>query len=243
MRKPVIGITSAYVKHNENMEGVYVHHDYHRAVAANGGIPIILPYINQEMAFEMLALVDAVIISGGEDVDPNLYGQDPHRNLGPTILERDLTEIAIAKYAIEHDIPLLGICRGSQILNVALGGTLIQDIPSQAPEAIQHNQKVARNKDAHWVSILPDSKLFQIFGTDRVRVNSIHHQALDIIADDLRVVARSADGIVEAVEYANSSKFAIGVQWHPESLAPTNETMNRLFKEFIASSVKVPAAI
>ncbi|RDU38247.1 gamma-glutamyl-gamma-aminobutyrate hydrolase family protein [Neobacillus piezotolerans] len=240
MRKPVIGITAAYVKHNENMEGVYVHHDYHKTVAANGGIPIILPYINPEMAFEMLGLVDAVILSGGEDVDPNLYGQDPQRNLGRTILERDLVEIAIAKYAIEHDTPLLGICRGSQILNVALGGTLIQDIPSQAPESIQHTQKVARNKDSHWVSISPDSKLHQILGTDRVRVNSIHHQALDKVADDLRVVARSADGIVEAVEYAKPSRFTVGVQWHPESLAPNDEAMNRLFKEFIASSAMVP---
>ncbi|WP_059173855.1 gamma-glutamyl-gamma-aminobutyrate hydrolase family protein [Bacillus sp. FJAT-27445] len=239
MRKPVIGITSAYVKHNEIMEGVYVHHDYHKVVAANGGIPIILPYI-PEIALEMLPLVDAIILSGGEDVDPDFYGQDPHPNLGPTILERDLAEIAIARYAIEHDIPLLGICRGSQIMNVALGGTLIQDIPSQFPESIQHGQKVARNKDSHWITVSPDSRLFQIFGSDRVRVNSIHHQALDKVADDLRVVARSADGIVEAVEYAKPSRFTVGVQWHPESLAPTDEAMNRLFKEFIATSVKVP---
>ncbi|WP_316568200.1 gamma-glutamyl-gamma-aminobutyrate hydrolase family protein [Neobacillus sp. YIM B06451] len=240
MRKPVIGITSAYVKHNENMEGAYVHHDYHKVVAANGGIPIILPYISPEMALDMLPLVDAVILSGGEDVNPDMYGQEPHRNLGPTIFERDLAEIAIARYAIAHDIPLLGVCRGSQILNVALGGTLIQDIPSQVPESIQHGQKIPRHKDSHWISVSPDSRLFQIFGTDRVRVNSIHHQALDIVANDLRVVARSADGIVEAVEYAKPSRFTIGVQWHPESLAPTDEAMNRLFKEFIACSVKVP---
>jgi putative glutamine amidotransferase len=238
-KKPIIGLTSAYVKHNEFMEGVYIHHDYHKSIAANGGIPIILPYINTEIALETLTLCDGIILSGGEDVDPKFYVQDPHPNLGATIPERDLIEIAIAKYAIDNNIPLLAICRGVQILNVALGGTLIQDIPSQVGEPIQHVQKIARSRDSHWVNISDDSKLINILGSDRVRVNSLHHQSIDKIGSDLRVVAQSSDGVVEAVEYIHSSRFTIGVQWHPESMASTNKMMNQLFQEFIKCSSKV----
>jgi putative glutamine amidotransferase len=235
-KKPIIGITGAYMKRNEHMEGVYVHHDYHKSVAANGGIPVILPFINPEMTLETLPLCDGIILSGGEDVDPQFYGQDPHIHLGPTLPDRDLVEIEIVKYAIKNNIPILAVCRGVQILNVALGGTLIQDIPSQMKEPIQHSQTVERRRDTHWVNISTDSKLYQILDADRVRVNSLHHQALDKVSEDLRVVAMSSDGIVEAVEYIHSSTFTVGVQWHPESMASSNSRMNNLFIEFIKSS-------
>lgn len=240
-RKPIIGITGAYVKHNDYMEGVYVHHDYHKSVAANGGIPIVLPYINPEMAIEVMSLCDGIILSGGEDVDPQFYGQDPHLKLGPTVPERDLAEIAIVKNAIQNNIPLLAICRGVQILNVALGGTLIQDIPSQKKAPIQHTQKIDRSRDTHWVTISKDSKLFQVIGSERIRVNSLHHQAIDNVASNLRIVAQAADGIIEAVEPIHPTTFMVGVQWHPESMSSTNESMNNLFGEFIKSCTKVPA--
>ncbi|WP_462411696.1 gamma-glutamyl-gamma-aminobutyrate hydrolase family protein [Neobacillus sp. Marseille-QA0830] len=239
-KKPVIGITGAYVNHNQFMEGVYVHHDYHKSVAANGGIPIVLPYINPELAIETLAFCDGIILSGGEDVDPLFFGQDPHPQLGPLTPERDLTEMAIARFALDNDIPLLAICRGIQILNVALGGTLIQDIPSQVKESIQHSQKIDRSRDTHWVTLVKDSRLFQVLGSEKVRVNSLHHQAIDRVANDLRIVAQSSDGIVEAVEYIKPSTFTIGVQWHPESMARANQAMNQLFAEFIKSSTKIP---
>ncbi|MEH7481111.1 gamma-glutamyl-gamma-aminobutyrate hydrolase family protein [Neobacillus drentensis] len=238
-RKPIIGITGAYVKHNDYMEGVYVHHDYHKSVVANGGIPIILPYINPEISLETLGLCDGIILSGGEDVDPKLFNQDPHHQLGPTTPERDLAEIAIVKYALENDIPLLAICRGVQILNVALGGTLIQDISSQVSEPIQHSQKIDRSQDTHWVTISKNSRLFEIVGSNRVRVNSLHHQAIGEVAKDLRIVAQSSDGIVEAVEYNHPTTFTVGVQWHPESMASTNVEMNNLLLEFIKNSAKV----
>jgi putative glutamine amidotransferase len=238
-RKPVIGITGAYVKVSNFSEGAYVHHDYHKSVARNGGIPIVLPFISPEMALETLPLCDGIILSGGEDVDPQFYGQDPHQNLGLVIPERDETEIAIAKYAIEHDIPLLAVCRGIQILNVALGGTLIQDIPSQVPGAMKHSQVVNRDRDSHWVTISEDSKLLQILGSNRVRVNSLHHQAIDQVAGDLRVVGQAADGIVEAVEVKVPTRFTIGVQWHPESMSSTNPMMNNLFTEFITRCSQV----
>jgi putative glutamine amidotransferase len=239
-KKPIIGITGAYVQHNQHMEGVYVHHDYHHSVAANGGVPIILPFINPEIALEMLKLCDGIILSGGEDVDPQLYGQDPHVHLGPTIPERDLVEISIVKYALEYNIPLFAICRGVQILNVALGGTLIQDISSQIEDPLQHSQIVNRSRDTHWVTICKDSKLHQMIGSERIRVNSLHHQALDCLSTDLRVVATASDGIIEAVEYIHPTTFTVGVQWHPESMTSTNRLMNKLFVEFIKSSSEVP---
>jgi putative glutamine amidotransferase len=238
-KKPIIGITGAYVKHNDYMEGVYVHHDYHKSVAANGGIPIILPFLNKEMAIEMLSICDGIILSGGEDVDPQFYGQDPHLHLGTTIAERDRTEIAIVHYALENDIPLLAICRGVQILNVALGGTLIQDIPSQVNKPIQHTQTIDRSHDSHWVTIAKDSQLAQIMGEERVRVNSLHHQAIDKVAQDLRVVAVSTDGITEGVEYIHPTTFTLGVQWHPESMASQNKQMNNLFGKLIQSCKRV----
>ncbi|WP_456279252.1 gamma-glutamyl-gamma-aminobutyrate hydrolase family protein [Bacillus sp. AK128] len=238
MKKPIIGITGAYVKHNQHMEGVYVHHDYHRSVAANGGLPIILPYINSELAIEMIQLCDGIILSGGEDVEPSFYGEDPHIHLGATIPERDQVEITIAKYAIDHDIPLLAICRGVQILNVALGGTLIQDIPSQSKDPIQHSQIVDRGRDTHWVNITSSSRLYSIFGSEKLRVNSLHHQSIHTLGKDLCVVAISSDGIIEAVEYTKPSRFTLGVQWHPESMTKSNELMNELFVEFLKCSQK-----
>jgi putative glutamine amidotransferase len=235
-RKPIIGISGAYINHNKNSEGVYVHHDYHRSVAANGGIPIILPFINPDMSLETLPICDGIILSGGEDVDPEFFKQDPHPHLGQVILERDLVELAIVEYAKKNNIPLLAICRGIQILNVALGGSLIQDIPSQVKDSIQHTQKIDRCRDSHWVTISKDSKLFKIIGSEHIRVNSLHHQAIDTVASDLRIVAKSSDGIIEAVEYINPATFMIGVQWHPESMARTSKAMNNLFAEFIKSS-------
>jgi putative glutamine amidotransferase len=232
-KKPVIGITGAYVNHNIYMEGVYVHHDYHKSVAANGGLPIILPFIHSELALEMLQLCDGIILSGGEDVDPQFYGQEPHLHLGYTLPERDKVEIAIAHYAIEHQIPILAICRGLQVLNAALGGTLIQDIPSCVKEPLQHFQSVERSRDSHWVTLDKDSRLFRILGDQKVRVNSLHHQSIDRIASDLRVVAKASDGVIEAVEHAGSSSYLIGVQWHPESMVSSNLLMKGLFSDFI----------
>ncbi|MDU1848381.1 MAG: gamma-glutamyl-gamma-aminobutyrate hydrolase family protein [Niallia nealsonii] len=235
MSKPIIGITGAYIFKNKFMEGTYVHHDYQNTIAANGGLPIILPFVEEALSIEMVDLCDAVLLSGGEDVDPILFGEDPHRNIGDTILLRDQVELQIIKRAMETNKPILAICRGIQILNVALGGTLIQDIPSQLLDSIKHTQSVSRSLDSHFVSIKENSKLAAIIGEGKTRVNSLHHQAIDSLAVDLEVVATSSDGIIEAVEHKNYPHFLLGIQWHPESMASTNEKMNRIFAEFIKS--------
>jgi putative glutamine amidotransferase len=234
MRKqPIIGITAGYLKFDDTMEGVYVHHDYHRSIVACGGIPIVIPTTNPELAKHQIDLCDGVIVSGGEDVDPIFYQSEPHQHLGFTNPERDEFEIAVIQHVLEHKKPLLAICRGIQILNVALGGTLIQDISSQLQNALQHTQRVPRGRDSHWVSIKENTTLRQIFGIDKVRVNSLHHQAIDRVSDRLNIVATASDGIIEAVEYTDTS-FAIGVQWHPESMAANgNPLMKALFQEFV----------
>lgn len=234
--RPVIGITGAYVLHNKFMEGTYVHHDYQKTIHANGGLPVILPFVSAELAEEMVDHCDAILLSGGEDVDPQFYHQDPHQKLASTIPLRDEVELALIKAAMEKQKPILAICRGVQILNVALGGTLLQDIPSQVSDSIQHTQKAERSRDTHWTSIDASSKLYEIMGVESERVNSLHHQAIDRLAEELIVTAKSSDGIIEAVEHKDYGNFLLGIQWHPESMASTNERMNRIFTEFIAAA-------
>lgn len=234
-RKPIIGITSSYVKHTNHMEGVYVHHDYHRAVIEAGGIPVILPIAPPEVLDTYISMCDGFIFSGGEDVDPQFYNQDPHQKLGFFYTERDESELYLMKEVIKVDKPLLGICRGMQLLNVALGGTLVQDIPTQLKYAFQHVQTINRDKQSHDVFVNLHRKLYDILEQDEIRVNSLHHQALDKIADDLLVVAISSDEIVEAVEHKDA-RFVLGLQWHPESLAPNNMEAKKLFREFINKS-------
>jgi len=234
--KPVIGITGAYVFHNKFMEGTYVHHDYQKVIAANGGIPIILPFLAENLVEEMIDQCDAILFSGGEDVDPKFYGQDPHQKLGETIPLRDKWEMSLLEKAMEKKKPILAICRGIQLLNAALGGSLIQDIPSNVKNSIQHSQTVNRSWDFHWVTIDEGSKLANILQETKLRVNSLHHQAIDRLAESLKVTAKSSDGIIEAVEHIYYDNFLVGIQWHPESMAATDEKMNKIFAEFIKSA-------
>src|SRR5690625_458743 len=234
---PVIGISAGYVNHAYHTEGSYVHQDFISSVSNNGGLPIIIPYdVENTKSVEALQLCDGVIISGGEDVHPKFYGQEPHQDLGGTILKRDEAEIALVKHAIEHNIPILAVCRGIQILNVALGGTLIQDISSYSNEFMQHFQKGTHlYYDTHSIQIEKGSKLYEVFEDETGRVNSFHHQAIDILGEKLKATAKAPDGIVEGVEHIDHP-YAVGVQFHPEFMASTNPLMNKLFIKFIEAS-------
>ncbi|KQX48897.1 gamma-glutamyl-gamma-aminobutyrate hydrolase family protein [Paenibacillus sp. Root444D2] len=234
--KPTIGITSTIVKLHEYSEGAYVHKDYHRSVDASGGLPIVLPLTSEETFKQLIDLCDGVIFTGGEDIDPSAYGEEPVPELGTTFPERDRIELEAIRYTLEADKPLLAICRGVQVLNVALGGTLYQDLPSQFTDSLAHVQRgIAREKDSHSVTITANSYLERIFGQNKVRVNSLHHQALRTIGTDLVVAASSPDGVVEAVENPRLT-FAVGVQWHPESMFETDELTQKLFQELITKS-------
>lgn len=236
INKPVVGITGAYVFHNKFMVGTYVHHDYQKVIAANGGIPIILPFLEENLAQEMVEKCDAILFSGGEDVDPQFYGQDPHQKLGETIPLRDKWEIALLEKAMEKKKPILAICRGIQLVNIALGGSLIQDIPSDIKNSIKHSQTVNRSWDSHWVTLEKGSRLEEILQETKIRVNSLHHQAIDRLAEPLRVTAKSSDGVIEAIEHEYYGNFLLGIQWHPESMAATDEKMNKIFAEFVKSA-------
>jgi putative glutamine amidotransferase len=183
-------------------------------------------------ARSIIAAVDGLVLTGGEDVDPSLYGQSPHERLGPVNRLRDDTEIALVHAAREAQKPVLAICRGPQLLNVALGGTLIQDIPSCVPGALIHDGDEGRNARTHEIEIEPDSRIAAAVGATRIAVNSLHHQSILEPAPGLRVTARAADGIIEGVE-SETDWWAIAVQWHPEEMNDSPEPWDRgIFRAF-----------
>lgn len=235
--KPIIGITSAYVKHNHYMEGVYVHHDYHKAVIEAGGIPLILPIAPSDVLDEYINLCDGFILSGGEDIDPRFYNESPHPKLGFFYTERDESEIYLTKRIIEKKKPVIAICRGFQLVNVVLGGTLYQDIPSQLSEPIQHVQTINRSKSSHTIDIDKNSKLYALLNESTIFVNSLHHQGIKKLANGLKAVATSPDGLIEAVELKDdTSPLFLGIQWHPESMSQRDDVMKSLFLELVHAS-------
>jgi len=212
---PLIGITAG---NDPNNELYYIlRWDYVRSVEAAGGLPVILAPGGAAQHPGLLERLHGIILSGGLDIDPSRYGEDRHPTVTRTSLERDEFESTLLKEALERGLPVLAICRGMQMLNVVLGGTLIQDIPSQVGTAICHNDpEKPRNTIAHEVAIAPGSRLHQILPLGRIEVNSFHHQAPKQLGKGLVPVAFSDDGVIEAVELAGS-QFVLGVQWHPEA--------------------------
>ena len=196
-------------------EGVAVDHfmattAYVKAVQRAGGVPVILPVVDPNDIDALLDAVDAVVITGGRDLDPATYGQTPDPQLGPIDPVRDASDIAMARAVVARNQPTLAVCRGIQILNVALGGTLHQHIDD-------HMRLDQYNLDAHTVTIEPNSRLAQIVGTETLGVNTLHHQVLDELGDGVRAVARNEQGHVEGIEI-DGAPNVLGVQWHPEFL-------------------------
>ncbi len=214
---------------------------YFLAVAEAGGLPLLVPLFTEDTdtlraAYERL---DGLLLAGGVDLDPASFGEAPHPRLGNTDPARDRVELQLARWAIDDQKPVLGLCRGHQVLNVALGGTLWQDIGAQVPDAIKHDYfptaGYARDYLAHAVAVTPGSRLFAAFQAESVAVNSMHHQAVRQLAPELQVSARSSDGLVEAVE-SGTGHFLVGVQWHPEVFEHADQRTRRLFQSFIAAA-------
>ena len=213
----IVGIVS-HVEAVSGDEGVAVEHfmaavAYVKAVQRAGGVPVILPVVDPENADDLdrlLDAVDAVVITGGCDVDPESYGQPRHAMLGSTDLRRDASDLAIARAVVRRNQPTLAVCRGVQILNVALGGTLDQHVDA-------HMRLDQYNEDAHTVTIEPRSRLATIVGTDRLGVNTLHHQVIGTLGTGVRAVARNEDGHIEAIEI-DAAPNVLGIQWHPEFL-------------------------
>ena len=201
-------------------------------VIAAGGIPVSLPYIPKEEINGLLERLDGVIFTGGPDVDPNFMGEEPIPQLGVTNRNRDLFEIALVRTAVAKHVPILGICRGAQVIDVALGGSVYQDLDSQFPnKVLKHHQTAPGDQPTHFVSVNHESKLFKTIG-DNVFVNSRHHQAIKDVPQDLKIVAKASDGVIEAVENADASVQA--VQWHPENMWQHDSQQLAIFKDFIS---------
>ncbi len=206
--------------------------DYVRSVEAAGAIPLVLPTQGPEAAEAILDRLDGLVLSGGIDVDPAAYGCAPHPKLGRVDRARDEFEIALTRLALRRDLPILAICRGQQLLNVATGGTLIQDIPSVVTGAVAHEAPGRRTRRSHPVEVAPGSRLGEILGPGPLLVNSFHHQAIDRLGQGLTVTGRAPDGVIEAVEMEEHS-FVVGVQWHPESFWKEPASFRPLFEAHV----------
>lgn len=236
MKKPIIAITSSMDLNpnrlNDNRTMVSL--DYSNSVINSGGIPVILPITdNLEVIKEQVKYFDGLILSGGGDPDPNLYGEDCLQEIGDITPERDTFELAILEEFLKTKKPILGICRGLQLMNVFYGGTLHQDI-KYVDTNIQHKQKWLADLPTHDINILENNILFEIFGK-KARTNSFHHQIIKDLGRELTSIATANDGVIEAIQNKNYP-FFYGVQWHPEMMASRgNLGMKKIFDKFIES--------
>jgi putative glutamine amidotransferase len=235
VKRPTIGLTIENPR--AEREVFRLRDDYVRSVERAGGLPLIFAPGRREDVPELLDHVGGLVLTGGADIDPDLYGEERHPALGSVFRERDEFEIALVREALRRDLPVLAICRGHQVLNVATGGTLVQDIPSQVPGAGAHDPDVERWQTCHDVQILPDTRLREILGTEKVAVNSFHHQSVKQLGRDLVLSARSPDGVVEGIEMPRRAKrFVVGVQWHPESFWDHPPGFAPLFEALVRSA-------
>ncbi len=204
------------------------------ALESAGLVPVVVPPLSRpEAARSIVSRVEGIVLTGGEDVDPALYGQARHEKGGEPNRARDDTEIALVAAARDMHRPVLAICRGPQILNVALGGTLYQDISSDVPGSLVHDAADRRTSRVHDVEIEPGSRIGRAMSATRISVNSLHHQSARDVAPGLRVTARAPDGIIEGLESDTDEWWVIAVQWHPEEMNDSPESWDRgLFRAF-----------
>jgi putative glutamine amidotransferase len=246
---PLIGVTTSEIREVKSMDPIprsepprpemALGLSYLKAIEGAGGLPVVLPPLPPDAIGPMLDGLDGICLSGGPDLDPAEYGQDPHESLGPTWRDLDIAELAVAREADSRGMPILAICRGAQALNVARRGTLFQHLADRYGEEVTHRQKEIGSKPVHPVQIEPDSRLAKALGVTSIEVNSFHHQSADQLGRGLRAVGFSPDGVIEAIE-ATGSRFVVGVQWHAESLTDMPEQAS-LFRAFVEAARAAPA--
>ncbi len=239
-RSPLIGVTCMTIETESHSPRLGMSRSYVNALLRVGAAPVLIPHMADKAALRSAyEQLDGLLLPGGGDVDPVHYGESRHAKCNEPSAERDNTELALARWAMEGGMPLLAICRGIQVLNVALGGSLFQDIQAQVPGAERHAwyPNYPRDRLSHTVSLTPEARLAHIAGESTLPVNSLHHQSVKDIAPGLVVTGHSPDGIIEAVE-APEHPFAIGVQWHPEELAGSDRRAQRLFEAFVEASMQ-----
>jgi len=230
MFAPLIGITTS-VTVDKTPERAYVNIAYVRAVQDAGGLPLLLPpHLSAEAQAALWPRLDGLVLTGGGDIDPVRFAAGRHAKVDDVSPARDELEIGLTRRALDDDVPLFAICRGIQVLNVALGGTLVQDLPSERPGPIAHSQREPRAQPTHAVKVMGEgTRLGRVLGALEVSVNSMHHQAIDTLGFGLREVAWAPDGVIEGVEMPGEERFVLGVQWHPEELVGHDPAARNLF--------------
>ena len=240
--QPLIGLPcSGNARTHSGYQRYAVGQQYCRALGLAGAAPVLIPLLEQEEALEsILSHLDGLLLSGGDDVDPRHYGRERIDSPGSSDRSRDTVELFLTRKALAIGLPILAICRGLQVLNVAMGGTLVQDIPRQRPSPVRHELRRSYPRDypAHTVEVCPDTLLSSIVGRGPLEVNSLHHQCIDDLAAGLRPGAYSPDGLIEAAEAPGC--FVLGVQWHPEELAGRDARHRRILERFVAEARKSP---
>lgn len=232
----MIGITPSI----EQNETTYTLHRAHcQAIVDAGGMPVIVPYVFGVLMEQFVEMIDGLYLTGGYDIDPHYFNKEPHPELGKVDPLRDQFEIELVHNIVALKKPILGICRGSQIINVALGGTMYQDLQDEkSTELIQHKQYRPLQYSSHVVKVTKPSMLYDIVKKETIHVNSNHHQANDILGEDLIVSAVSEDGVIEAVE-RQGEPFILGLQWHPERLLERKDVVSQLiYKAFVNEARK-----
>lgn len=239
MKRPIIGITSGTATELADDEGrrvfksCYCGYEYINAVEHAGGVPFVIPVFEEiALAKRYIEMVDGLLLSGGVDLSPHLFGEEPHQRLGAVDVERDMVEMELTRLALERDLPIFAICRGIQVLNVAAGGTLYQDISQHSSEVLKHRQRAIGWYGSHTVKIAEKSLLHRIVGKPIIHVNSYHHQAVKRPAEGFVISATAPDGIVEAIE-STRHRFVLGVQFHPEMMWQKHPEAAVLFRSFV----------
>lgn len=234
MRTPRIAL-GGVVRTWDGAERTGLNSAYVRSVGAAGGVPLVLsPLIGASYAARALDGVDGLVLTGGEDVDPTWYNTDRSPLLDPPSRERDLFELAVFAAARQRELPILGICRGIQLINVALGGTLHQDLPSERPGPVDHNRAGTRTDRSHTIRLAPESLAAEALGATSIQVNSFHHQGIRDLAPRLIATGWSEDGLIEVVEGAEGEPWILAVQWHPEEMhADAGAPERGLFKALV----------
>ncbi len=241
--RPIIGIAAMS---DHDAAGLHaprfsLNQSYNKAVMAAGGVPLLIPHVEDiESLREIYEMLDGFMLPGGVDIHPRYYNEEPHPKLDPTDDGMDWVEVTLLRWALADDMPVFGICRGEQVLNVVMGGTLWQDLPSEYATVFDHRESFKRKiRDylAHDVRVAPNSRLAAIAGATRVWVNTSHHQAIKRVAPGLIATAWSPDDLVEAVESPDHF-FVMAVQWHPEEMVKKHEWTLRLFQAFVEAAAQ-----